>query len=446
MSAETIRRAIFSALAASPLIYAGCKDPETPIPVPPPTEMPRDTPTVDASTPPSPSAPQAPPASATASLPPPPRSSEPPTPTPTTVASAPSPVAPEPPVPKPSWCKATRAYCIPAHKPPPSFGNVPPPPPGSPDPTHYDRYGCVARSEMPTSCSGMTFLKGPSARKGECCYDVCQGPVPPCGRPFVVDGIARVPSFVARDDWSASGEAVALPHDPDVRAQLRDAWLADAAMEHASVASFARLALELLSVGAPPDLVRGAHEAALDEIEHARLAFGLANALDPAQNVGPAPFREAAKADLATSVEELVAATVRDGCVGETFAALVAAEAARVCTEPRSRAVLLRIADDERAHAAYAFRVVAWAIRFAGEPARTRAERAFAEANVSFETDIGAGALSTTDLAPYGRLGSEALAELRVVAFRDILAPTMATLVGTNASPALEARADAHFA
>lgn len=39
------------------------------------------------------------------------------------------------------------------------------------------------------------------------------------------------------------------------RVCLRHAWLADASAEHASVASFARFALELMAVGAPGGLV-----------------------------------------------------------------------------------------------------------------------------------------------------------------------------------------------
>jgi hypothetical protein len=37
-----------------------------------------------------------------------------------------------------------------------------------------------------------------------------------------------------------------------------------ALFQHASVASFARFSLELLALGAPPDLVAAAHAAALD--------------------------------------------------------------------------------------------------------------------------------------------------------------------------------------
>ena len=41
MSAEIIRCAIFSALAVSPALYVGCKEPEAPAPLPPPAEAAR---------------------------------------------------------------------------------------------------------------------------------------------------------------------------------------------------------------------------------------------------------------------------------------------------------------------------------------------------------------------------------------------------------------------
>jgi len=282
---------------------------------------------------------------------------------------------------------------------------------------------------MPTSCSGMTFITGPKRTKGECCYQICQGPVPPCGRPFVVAGASTVAPATERSDWCTDERSAAWPPSSAARAQLRQAWLADAAMEHASVASFARLALELLAFGAPPELVRGAHEAALDEVEHARLAYGIASALGE-HDVGPAPFPAARHADLATSVGDLVRATVRDGCVGETFAALVAAEAHAACIEPRSREVLARIAEDERSHAAYAFRVVAWAIVAFGDEARGAAAEAFTVAIARLREEPRSEPLSAADLGPYGRLASATLDRLAASTASEVLAPVISTLLG----------------
>ncbi len=50
------------------------------------------------------------------------------------------------------------------------------------------------------------------------------------------------------------------------------------AFEHASVAAFARLAIDRMIHGAPAELVDAAHVAARDEIRHAQQCYGIASA------------------------------------------------------------------------------------------------------------------------------------------------------------------------
>jgi hypothetical protein len=57
-----------------------------------------------------------------------------------------------------------------------------------------------------------------------------------------------------------------------------------------------------------------------------------------------------------------VIGTVREGCVGETLAALEAAEALQHCEDEAARPVLERIAAEEAQHAQLAWRFVAWAL------------------------------------------------------------------------------------
>lgn len=52
----------------------------------------------------------------------------------------------------------------------------------------------------------------------------------------------------------------------------------EAAFEHASIAAFARASMGLLGLGAPPELLSETPAAAMDEVEHARVAFALAAA------------------------------------------------------------------------------------------------------------------------------------------------------------------------
>lgn len=174
----------------------------------------------------------------------------------------------------------------------------------------------------------------------------------PCGRPLIVEGNARVARTIARADWISGAPLDLATHE---KAAL--AWQEDGAREHASVASFAQLALELLSLGAPPELVARAHHAALDEIEHAKTCFAIAAALGEAR-VGPAPLPLAGLAfkDLATLAVEVAA----QSCVGETVAGLALARASELC-DPALAPILARMAEEELAHAALGFRIVAWA-------------------------------------------------------------------------------------
>src|SRR6185436_7062049 len=126
--------------------------------------------------------------------------------------------------------------------------------------------------------------------------------------------------------WQARETSPALDAlSPGERAALAEAWARDALLEHASVASFGRFALELLAFGAPADLIEAAHRAALDEVRHARLCFALAGAYrGEALAPGAFPFDGAVR--LAGDLAALAESAVLEGCVGETLAALQAAE------------------------------------------------------------------------------------------------------------------------
>jgi hypothetical protein len=61
------------------------------------------------------------------------------------------------------------------------------------------------------------------------------------------------------------------------------------------------------------------------------------------------------------SLEQVVLNTIREGCVGETVAAIEAREAAKHVADPALRTLLLVISQDETRHAELAFRFVKWA-------------------------------------------------------------------------------------
>ncbi|AUX34023.1 MULTISPECIES: ferritin-like domain-containing protein [Sorangium] len=191
----------------------------------------------------------------------------------------------------------------------------------------------------------------------------CAEPNCVIGRPFLVAGVERTAEPAARDDWRGASPGAPPRRDglsAEQHAALAEHWTRVALLEHASIAAFARFTLQLLSLGAPPELVGAAQAAMGDEAEHARLCFALASAF-AGRGVGPGPLA----IDGALGGEgarEILVTTLREGCIGETIAAIEAAEAALHATDPAVRRALETIAEDEARHAELAFRFAAWAI------------------------------------------------------------------------------------
>lgn len=219
------------------------------------------------------------------------------------------------------------------------------------------------------SCSG-SFLYdemvldfcGPYVDGGElCCFDLRVAYVECCGRPFVVDSELRFAATVPRTDWIAPLQPRLQGLDATTLRLLARAWSDDAAAEHASIASFARFILQLLAVSAPAALVAEAQAALADEVEHARLCYALASAY-AGSPLGPDRLAtEGAFAEV-TDLSSAALATLYEGCIGETLAAIEATAASRLALDPVVARVLTRIADDERRHAALAWRFLAWTL------------------------------------------------------------------------------------
>jgi hypothetical protein len=133
-------------------------------------------------------------------------------------------------------------------------------------------------------------------------------------------------------------------------------WLAATArLEGASVPAFAQLARELRAHGAPEALVRRARRARADEVRHFRIMRALARR-HGADAAWPS-VRLPAVRPLAEIAEENAA----EGCVRETFGAMVALWQAQHAGDRRIRTASARIAEDELSHAQLAWDVDAWA-------------------------------------------------------------------------------------
>jgi hypothetical protein len=192
-------------------------------------------------------------------------------------------------------------------------------------------------------------------------HRVCESPTCAIGRPFLIWGEERLAPLAARGDWLASGLAPRTDHLGEVERQALSArWAEVGLMEHASVAAFARFVLQLLSLGAPPDLVRDAQAAMADETRHAEICFALASAYgDRAMGPGPLSIDGAMET---SDPRSILVTAIHEGCVGETVAAIEAAEMAARAEDPVVREALTAIAADETRHAELAWRYVRWAI------------------------------------------------------------------------------------
>jgi hypothetical protein len=241
------------------------------------------------------------------------------------------------------------------------------------------------------------------------------------GRPFLVGEVPRVARVARRGDWSSRPRPITSGLSEGARSRLAAYWTEVAQMEHASVAAFARFALELLALGAPADLLVATHDAMADETEHARLAFSLASAYR-SREIGPGPL--ALDGAIAQVTPRSVFATlVREGCIGETLAAVLATEARASATDPVVRASLSRIAEDETKHAGLAWRAAAWLLDAGDEAFASWAEaevaRAVAERRIHAAADQG----DDEALRAHGMLDGRTQQELERAVLRDLVIP-----------------------
>jgi hypothetical protein len=146
--------------------------------------------------------------------------------------------------------------------------------------------------------------------------------------------------------------------------------LAEAAeLEAASVPAFAQVAADLTAYGAPEALVQAARGAMADEARHWR------RTRDAARRKGGAPVRPSLAARPAvSSLEALALDNVIEGCVRETFGALVAAHQAATAGDSDVATLMADIAEDEMEHAALAWRIDAWLAERLGDSFRASRE------------------------------------------------------------------------
>lgn len=207
---------------------------------------------------------------------------------------------------------------------------------------------------------------------------------------FMVHTAAYVPSYMGRrhrkgkkllapeteagSDWTTAAPTTLSASVPaEERAALAAEWRDNGKKEHASVAAFAQLTLDLLAVGAPPELVAAAQRDALDEVRHAAACFAIARDLDGLTE-SPAPFPDARTRRFLFTASKSVALTqiaidaLADGVLNEGIAARLLAQLSRKCDVPHLATILREMAADESRHAAHSWDIVAWCVERGGSP------------------------------------------------------------------------------
>jgi hypothetical protein len=214
-------------------------------------------------------------------------------------------------------------------------------------------YGCEARDQSDGGISSVTC----NVQVTRCSYFLGAGGRPPLG--------LRPRGAIVADD-PAGAFFAQMAH-----------------VEAAAIDGFVELATALAVHGAPAALVDDARRAAEDERRHARVAaafarrFG-AGALPPVE-IDPVA---------APTLETLALQNAREGCVLETYGAVVTQWQSRTAGDRMVRRAFVNIARDELRHAELAFAVARWLHARLDDPARRRVRDGQREAAAALLRDV----------------------------------------------------------
>jgi hypothetical protein len=266
-------------------------------------------------------------------------------------------------------------------------------------------------------CAGSAQCEGYSSCEPGPAGRICE-PMCVYGRPFLVQHSERTAAVTHSADWLIEGSLAATELPSKQAERVAEHWTQVALMEHASIAAFARFALELLSLGAPAELLEATHVALSDETRHARVAFSLASRF-AGRPVGPGPLAlDGVFAD--TGLEAIVTAAVLEGCIGETIASLEAAEALTSARDLGVRDALGPVVVDERRHAELAWRFVSWALTQHGSRLAPVVARAFEEGMQRTRSSVDS---AEEGIEAYGLLAGTRRQRLRERAIDEVIAP-----------------------
>lgn len=171
-------------------------------------------------------------------------------------------------------------------------------------------------------------------------------------------------------------------HGVAARSALARHFVVCAHLEAASVPAFLRLHDELSLHGAPAALQLQAVLSAADEVRHTRAVAQLA------RRFGGAPVRPRVAAHPARPLFEVAKDNAVEGCVRETFGALVAHRQSLEAGDTHVAAAHRPIAADETRHAALSWDVHAWAMPKLSRDERAEIARAQREAVATLRAEV----------------------------------------------------------
>ncbi|WP_253894885.1 ferritin-like domain-containing protein [Corallococcus exercitus] len=170
---------------------------------------------------------------------------------------------------------------------------------------------------------------------------------------------------------------------PQGHGDARGAWFARAArLEAASIHAFLRLREELALHGAGQALQDAALASAADEVRHAEVTTRLARrfgAVPPLPSVADVPLR---------SLRDVLLDNAVEGCVRETYSALLAHHQALHAEDPEIREAMVQIAEDETRHAGLSWDIDAWAAPRLSEEERAVLREARREALAVLRAEV----------------------------------------------------------
>ncbi len=312
----------------------------------------------------------------------------------------------------------------------------------------YQGLACVANNSechVDEDC-GLTAYCEPRQTNGN--HDgVCSLEAFPPNDPFVIEGRPLldeqqdelIASLIEGRGWIKTNQAdigkfISLP--TNMKAKLIEYWKESARLEHSSVASFARVTLELMALGAPANLLLATQEAAADEIKHAQSALEIVSALGgETLEFGRFPTDQVT---LRRDRDEIIISMICEACLGETMGVCEAQAMLEQVRYDQGPNILVNhlqmVVNDESRHATLAWQTLKWLLE-GDQPSQSELEHRYTLILDSTMVQLSKYFLHNSDQndsseGAFGLLSSKSRCQLRFAALVDIILPALVTLMG----------------